>query len=50
MGYSEGRWSPNKATDIASSLKHMARAFWVHSISAGWVKDPSRFIMIELQR
>ena len=50
MGYSEGRWSPNKATDIASSLKHMAREFWVHSISAGWVKDPSRFIMIELQR
>ena len=50
MGYSEGRWSPNKATDIASSLKHMAREFWVHCISAGWVKDPSRFIMIELQR
>lgn len=50
MGYSEGRWSPNKATDIASSLKQMAREFWVHSISASWVKDPSRFVMIELKR
>lgn len=50
MGYSEGRWSPNKATDIASSLKHMAREFWCHSISAGWVKDISRFVIIELKR
>lgn len=50
MGYSEGRWSPNKATDIASSMKHMAREFWCHSISAAWVRDISRFIMIELKR
>ena len=50
MGYSEGRWSPNKATDIASSMKHMAREFWCHSVSAGWVKDISRFIIIELKR
>lgn len=50
MGYSEGRWSPNKATDIASSMKHMAREFWCHSVSAGWVKDISRFVIIELKR
>lgn len=50
MGYSEGRWSPNKATEIASSMKHMAREFWTHSISASWVRDISRFIMIELKR
>lgn len=50
MGYSEGRWSPNKATDIASSMKHMAREFWCHSVSAAWVKDISRFIIIELKR
>lgn len=50
MGYSEGRWSPNKASDIASSMKTMAREFWTHSISAAWVRDISRFIMIELKR
>lgn len=49
-GYSEGRWSPNKATDIASSMKHMAREFWTHSVSASWVRDISRFILIELAR
>ena len=50
MGYSEGRWSPNKASDIASSMQSMAREFWTHSISASWVRDISRFIMIELKR
>lgn len=50
MGYSEGRWSPDKVRNIPSSMKQMAREFWAHSVSAGWVKDPSRFIILELKR
>lgn len=50
MGYSEGRWSPNKASDIVSSMKEMARSFWVHSISACLILDPSRMVLLELDR
>lgn len=49
-GYEQGRWSPNKASDIMSSSKTMSREFWVHSVSAGWVKDTTRYVIIELKR
>ena len=49
-GYQSGRYSPDKASDIMSSMKTMGREFWAHSISAGWVRDISRYISIELKR
>lgn len=49
-GYQDGRWNPGKTSDIASSMKHMGREFWAHSISAGWVRDISKYICIELKR
>jgi hypothetical protein len=49
-GYEQGRWSPNKASDIISSSKTMSREFWVHSTSACWIQDVSKFLIIELRR
>lgn len=49
-GYSEGRYSPDKASGIVSSMKRLSREFWAHSVSASWVKDPSRYVFIELKR
>lgn len=49
-GYSDGRWNPDQASGIMSSMKQMGREFWAHNISAGWVRDISRFITIELKR
>lgn len=49
-GYEQGRWSPNKASDIVSSKKQMSREFWVHSTSACWVRDVSLFLVIELKK
>ena len=49
-GYEDGRWNPDKASGIASSMKRMGREFWAHNISAGWVRDISKYISIELQR
>lgn len=48
-GYSNGRYSPNTGRDIMSAQKTMSREFWAHNISACWVKDPSRSIIIELE-
>ena len=48
-GYSEGRYSQDKAAGIFSSHKKMGREFWAHSASAGWVRDISKYIVIELQ-
>lgn len=47
-GYQQGRYSPSNAKEIASSMKKQAREFWAHSVSASWVRDISRYIIIEL--
>lgn len=49
-GYSNGRYSPDNAKGIMSSMKRMGREFWAHSVSAAWVKDVTRYITIELKR
>lgn len=49
-GYEGGRWAPDKTSDINSSMKQMGREFWVHSVSACWVRDISKFLVIELKR
>ena len=49
-GYSNGRYAPDKASDIHSSLKVMGREFWSHSASASHVLDKSIYVFIELKR
>lgn len=49
-GYENGRWSPDKTSDIYSSMKTMAKEFWVHSVSACWIRDISKVLIIELKR
>lgn len=46
-GYEQGRWSPRTAGEIMSSSRHMAQNFWVHSISAAWVRDISKYLVIK---
>lgn len=49
-GRSNGRWHPEKASDIVSSMRTMSSEFWIHSASAGWMKDVTKAIIVELKR
>jgi hypothetical protein len=48
-GYENGRYA-STAGQIQSSNPHMSKTFWVHSASACWIKDVSRYIVVELKR
>lgn len=48
-GNQRGRWSSASATDILASHAAMNEAFWCHSMSACWVMDNSKMLLIELQ-
>lgn len=47
-GYSNGRWSPDRAHEIISVGKQRKTDYWCWSSVALFVPDPSRFVMIEL--
>jgi hypothetical protein len=47
-GTSHGRYSINKASDIVSSHKQIGQEFWAWNSCAIWVRDITRFVMIEL--
>lgn len=47
-GRETGRYDATKASDIVSSHKQMAQSFWAYNSSAIWLRDISRFVMIEL--
>lgn len=47
-GTSHGRYSINKASDIVSSYKQIGQEFWAWNSCAIWVKDVTKFVMIEL--
>lgn len=49
-GYENGRYAPDRTSDIMSSLKTMGRGFWIHSASAAWVKDITKYVVLELPR
>ncbi len=48
-GTRDGRYS-SKAGEIKASLKKMGTEMFAHSISAGFVPDPSKSVTIELKR
>lgn len=47
-GYSNGRYSISKASDIVSSYKQIGQEFWAWNSCAIWVRDITKFVMIEL--
>lgn len=47
-GSENGRYNNKKASDVLSSHKQMTQSFWIHSSVAAWVRDLSRFVVIEL--
>lgn len=48
-GHERGRWSSYSPSDILASHKTMDESIWAHSMSACWVMDNSRMLLIELQ-
>jgi len=47
-GSSNGRYSINKASDIVSSYKQIGQEFWAWNSCSIWVRDVTKFVMIEL--
>lgn len=47
-GTRHGRWSSTQNGGIESSMMDMAEEFWCHASSAVWIKDPTRFVLLEL--
>lgn len=47
-GNSQGRYSSRTNSQILSSRSTMDESFWCHSMSACWVMDNSRMVLIEL--
>lgn len=49
-GMINGRYDMRKSSDIVASHKTIAQEFWAYNNVSVWVKDPSRFVMIELAK
>jgi hypothetical protein len=49
-GHENGRYSSRQATDIVASGKTMHESFFIWGFGAMWMKDPSRFVTIELEK
>lgn len=49
-GRENGRYSMNSATDILASARTMHTSFFIYGFGAMWMKDPSKFVMLELEQ
>lgn len=49
-GTENGRYSHKSARDIVASRKTMTEGFFIYGSAAVWMRDPSRFVMIELDK
>lgn len=49
-GRENGRYSVERATDIIASAKTMTSSFFIYGFQALWMKDPSKFVTIELEK
>ncbi len=47
-GHETGRWSNTRTSNIASTARPMAESFFAHNVSAVWMRDKSRSVIIEL--
>ena len=49
-GREHGRYNPERASDIIASAKSMHSAFFIYGFGALWLRDPSKIVMIELEK
>lgn len=49
-GTENGRYDMNKSKDIVASAKTMHQSMFIYGFGATWMKDPSKFVMIELEK
>lgn len=49
-GTANGRYSSVSAQNIIASRKTMTEEFFIYGSAAVWIKDPSKFVMIELEK
>ena len=49
-GREGGRYDMSRATDIVASAKTMHSSFFIYAFGAAWMKDPSKYIVIELEK
>ena len=49
-GRETGRYDMSRATDIVASAKTMHSSFFIYAFGAAWMKDPSKYIVIELEK
>jgi hypothetical protein len=49
-GYEGGRWDYRKSANIISSQPKLAQTFFCHSISALWVSDLSKILLLHLEQ
>lgn len=48
-GRQNGRYSSSQATDILASAKTMTEEFFIFGFAAIYMRDPSKFVMVELE-
>lgn len=49
FGTENGRYSQNTATDIIASAKTMHSSFFIYGFGSIFMRDPSKFVMLELE-
>lgn len=49
-GTENGRYSSKSAKDIVASRKTMTESFFIYGSASTWMRDPSKFAMIELAK
>jgi len=48
-GRQNGRYNQSSATDIIATAKTMTEEFFIFGFGAMWMRDPSKFLMVELE-
>ena len=49
-GRENGRYDASRASDIVASAKTMHSSFFIYGFGSCWMKDPSKFVSIELEK
>jgi len=49
-GRENGRYDMTRASDIVASAKTMHSSFFIYGFGAMWMKDPSKYVVIELKK
>lgn len=49
-GTENGRYSSKTASNIIASAKTMHESFFIYGLASVWMRDPSKFVMVELEK